>query len=347
MPFINDRLESQRAAQAKPESAAPGLSRFTFDPQQVMDKLQLGILGQPDALAALRDLLYVVKADLASEQRPLGVVLLMGPTGVGKTETVRLLARAIQGRDDALCRIDMNTLGQEHYASALVGAPPGYVGSKEGHSLFDAERIPGSFSTPGVVLFDELEKASPEVIRTLLNVLDSGWLTLPAGNRHIDFRNTLIFMTSNLGSGELARYQGRFRRGWRRFFKPNPQRQQQLLDSALHRHFEPEFINRIDRILHYQPIGDGQLDALLELELGKLNERLARQGRHLSLSPAATRWLRQNYDARFGARDLSRDLRARLLPTLAQTMLSEVDSTHLYADLHDNTLVIRAATYVK
>jgi len=346
-PFINDRLASQRADPALARPPAAEVSRFTFGPPEVMAQLRRGILGQQDALSALQDLLYVVKAELSPEQRPLGVVLLMGPTGVGKTETVRLLARAIQGRDDGLCRIDMNTLGQEHYASALVGAPPGYVGSKDGHSLFDAERIRGSFGVPGVVLFDELEKASPEVIRALLNVLDSGWLTLPAGNRHLDFRNALIFMTSNLGAAELARYQGRFQRGWRRLFRPDPRHQQRLLEEALHRRFEPEFINRIDRILHYRPIAGDPLEALLELELDKLNARLARQGRQLSLSPAARRWLQQQHDARFGARDLARRLRARLLPALARALIEDPAATLWHADLHDDDLVIRALPYVK
>lgn len=347
VPYINDRLDSQRRDQEQARLKKPGLGRFTFEPDQVMEQLRRGILGQSQALDALADLLQVVKADLAPEQRPLGVVLLMGPTGVGKTETVRLLARTIQGNDDGLCRIDMNTLSQEHYASALVGAPPGYVGSKEGHSLFNADRIRGTYSTPGVVLFDELEKASPEVIQTLLNVLDSGWLTLPAGNRQVDFRNTLIFMTSNLGAAELARYQGRFQRGWRRLFEPDPARQKQLLEGALHQRFEPEFINRIDRILHYQPIAGEQLDALLELELRKLNERLSRQGSYLTLSPAVIRWLQRDYDSRFGARDLARDLRARLLPTLARALLTEPGIDQLHADLHGNTLVIRSAAYVK
>lgn len=349
MPFINERLESQSKSHGtnSPQLNASGVSRFTFDPPQIMDQLRRGILGQDEALAAVEDLLYVVKAELTPEQRPLGVVLLMGPTGAGKTETVRLLSRALQGRDDALCRVDMNTLGQEHYASALVGAPPGYVGSKEGYSLFDAERIRGSFSTPGVVLFDELEKASPEVIQTLLNVIDSGWLTLPAGNRHIDFRNSLIFMTSNLGSADLARYQDRFKRGWRRLFTPDQRRQQQLLEEALQRRFEPEFINRIDRIVHYKTITGKSLDHLLDLELGKLNERLSRQGQHLSLSPAARSWLQQGHNNRFGARDLSRRLRTELLPVLAQTLLNDSSTSYWYADLHDKSLVIRPVSYVK
>lgn len=346
MPYINDRLEAQRRQQEL--ESAPTPARFIFDPSQVMQHLQRRILGQEQALTELADLLQVVKADLAPEQRPLGICLLLGPTGVGKTETVRLLARAIHESDDALSRIDMNTLSQEHYASALVGAPPGYVGSKEGHSLFDADRIRGSFSKPSVVLFDELEKASPEVIRSLLNVLDSGWLTLPAGNRRIDFRNSLIFMTSNLGARELARYQGRFQRGWRRMFRPDPAKQRQLLEDALHARFEPEFINRIDRIIHYQPMPPGQLEDLLDLELLKLNQRLARRDIHLTLSRRARSWLQQDYDPRFGARDLARRLRAELLPAVARSLLSESGASRLQADLQDGVLVVGACPdYVK
>ncbi len=346
MPFINDRLEDQRRQQEL--ASAPTAARFTFEPLQVMDHLQRRILGQEQALAELSDLLQVVKADLAPEQRPLGICLLLGPTGVGKTETVRLLARAIHDTDDALSRIDMNTLSQEHYASALVGAPPGYVGSKEGHSLFDADRIRGSFSKPSVVLFDELEKASPEVIRSLLNILDSGWLTLPAGNRRIDFRNSLVFMTSNLGARELARYQNRFRRGWRRLFKPDPEKQRQLLEDALHERFEPEFINRIDRILHYQPMPPGRLEDLLDLELLKLNQRLARRDVHLSLSRSARNRLQEGYDPRFGARDLARRLRAELLPAVAHSLLTNPGAGRLRADLQDGALVVAPCPdYVK
>jgi ATP-dependent Clp protease ATP-binding subunit ClpA len=128
----------------------------------------------------------------------------MGPTGVGKTETVRILAEAILGSADQLCRIDMNTLSQAHYSSAITGAPPGYVGSKENHSLLQAEKIEGSYSRPGIVLFDEIEKASQEVLRSLLNIMDSGVLHLPSGTKEISFRNTMVFMTSNVGAKEFA-----------------------------------------------------------------------------------------------------------------------------------------------
>ena len=167
-----------------------GKPRFHFEPQAVMQSLRQRIIGQDAALNEIEKMLQVVKADFSSPERPLSVTLMLGPTGVGKTETVRLIAEAIYGRSDAFCRIDMNTLAQEHYAAALTGAPPGYVGSKEGHSLFDETAIAGSHTRPGIMLFDELEKASNEVIRGLMNVLDTinnsgkGKYGLPVGASH-------------------------------------------------------------------------------------------------------------------------------------------------------------------
>ena len=136
-----------------------GQPRFHFELQKVMQYLHDRIIGQEAALNEIEKMLHVVKADFSAPDRPLSVTLMLGPTGVGKTETVRLIAEAIYGRPDAFCRIDMNTLAQEHYAAAITGAPPGYVGSKEGHSLFDETAIAGSHTRPGIVLFDELEKA--------------------------------------------------------------------------------------------------------------------------------------------------------------------------------------------
>jgi len=349
MPFANERLAANREQLAqRPVKAGLRQTRFTFDPDEVMQRLRSRILGQDVSLEAIADMLRVVRADISPEQRPLGVCLLMGPTGVGKTETVRVLAEAIHGSADAMCRIDMNTLGQEHYASALTGAPPGYVGSKEGHTLFDADRIRGSFSKPGIVLFDELEKASTEVLRTLLNVLDSGLLTLPAGNRTIDFRNSLIFLTSNLGAAELARYQSRFQRGWRRLLRPSPARQRDILDQALSQRFDPEFINRIDHILHYQPLPAAEADALLELELARLRRRLQRQSAEIQLTLEARRWICRDYDARYGARDLGRRVRQQLTPAVAQALLVHVDSDHFLVSLSNGKLqVIPDPAYVK
>lgn len=216
MPFANDLIDSNRE-RLDEQGVARLQSRFLFEPAAVMALLRSRIVGQDAVLAQVEAMLKVVKVDIGERERPLAVNLFMGPTGVGKTEIVRLLAQAIHGRADAMCRIDMHTLAQEHYAAALTGAPPGYVGSKEGTTLFDGEAIAGSFGRPGIVLFDELEKASPEVLRSLLGILEHGRLTLTAGSRTLDFRNSLIFMTSNVGAQQAQRYRERFGRGWRRW----------------------------------------------------------------------------------------------------------------------------------
>lgn len=346
MPFVNEMIDHNRA---QAEQAAETVrveakeSRFLFDPAEVMAQLRSRIVGQPEALDAVEAMLKVVKAGVGDPGRPLAVNLFIGPTGVGKTEIVRLLAQAVHGKPDAFCRIDMNTLAQEHYVAALTGAPPGYVGSKEGTTLFDIEAIQGSFSRPGIVLFDELEKASREVVRSLLNVLDSGRLTLAAGTRRIDFRNSLIFMTSNIGAQEAWQSQARHERGWRRWLGLRGTDEAVILDDALHRHFEPEFLNRIDRILRFERIGDRWLDALLDIEMAKLTQRLARQGRRLSLSPSARRHLCSAHDSRFGARDLARTLRTGLEPVLADALLSDGSTIAFEADVDCGRLVVRPA----
>ncbi|AZF64429.1 AAA family ATPase [Pseudomonas sp. LBUM920] len=297
--------------------------RFTFDPAQVMALLRSRIVGQDAALAQVERLLKVVKADIGERDRPLSVNLFMGPTGVGKTEIVRLLAQALHGRADGFCRIDMHTLAQEHYAAALTGAPPGYVGSKEGISLFNSELIQGSYSRPGIVLFDELEKASQEVVRSLLGILENGQLTLAGGTRTLDFRNSLIFMTSNIGAHQARRHRQRFTQGWRRLLRVFVRSEAAVLEEALHGHFEPEFLNRIDRILMFEPLDRRWLDALLDVELEKLNQRLAAHQRSLSVDASARAWLCRQHDARFGARALGRRVRVELEPAIAECLLRD------------------------
>lgn len=297
--------------------------RFTFEPAQVMALLRSRIVGQEAALAQVERLLKVVKADIGERDRPLSVNLFMGPTGVGKTEIVRLLAQALHGRPDGFCRIDMHTLAQEHYAAALTGAPPGYVGSKEGISLFNSELIQGSYSRPGIVLFDELEKASQEVVRSLLGILENGQLTLAGGTRTLDFRNSLIFMTSNIGAHQARRHRQRFAQGWRRLLRVFVRGEAAVLEEALHGHFEPEFLNRIDRILMFEPLDKRWLDALLDVELEKLNQRLAAHQRSLSMDASARAWLCRQHDARFGARALGRRVRVELEPAIAECLLRD------------------------
>lgn len=319
MPFINDLLteNQQHNVQQAPRTRA---SRFLFEPSRVMQLLQQRIIGQNDALTEISDSLAVVKAELGDPRKPLGVFLLLGPTGVGKTETVRLLAEAIHGRADALCRIDMNTLAQEHYAASLTGAPPGYVGSKEGTTLFDREAIEGSFGRPGIVLFDELEKASDPVIRALMNIFDNGQLRLSAGNSTLDFRNSLIFLTSNLGASTVQQLE----QGWTRLL-PAPWRnhlQNRVQQRALRQRFDPEFLNRLDHHIRYRSLHSNQLQQLVELALQQLNQRLARHQVQLVLDPVLQDWLAaKGFDRRFGARAMARSFRHHLEPAVAKALL--------------------------
>lgn len=346
MPFVNDLLDHNRERLAEAAQAASAVgrvqSRFLFEPDAVMQLLRSRIVGQGEVLEQVQAMLIAVKADIGDPQRPLAVNLFMGPTGVGKTEIVRLLAQAIHGQPDAFCRIDMNTLAQEHYAAALTGAPPGYVGSKEGTTLFDAEAIAGSYSRPGIVLFDELEKASTEVLRSLLNVLDSGRLTLAAGTRSIDFRNSLIFMTSNVGAQDAWAYRERFASGWRRLLGLRPRGEAQVLEKALHRRFDPEFINRIDRVLSFARIAEDQLERLLAVELEKLNQRLARRGVQLQTDASLGSYFRASHDPRFGARHLVRQLRRELEPKLAACLLQHPQCTQLLARAQGGELQVEA-----
>lgn len=343
MPFINDRLEANREqiAEARDKDRPPRRSRFLFDPESVALSLRSRIIGQDSVIDALEDMLYAVKADIGEGQRPLAVNLLLGPTGSGKTETVRLIAEAIHGSADKLCRIDMNTLAQEHYSAAITGAPPGYVGSREGQTLFDIDAIKGSFSKPGIVLFDELEKASTEVIRALLNVLDTGRLMLAAGNREIDFRNTLVFMTSNIGAREVADYRQRFASGWRKILQLKPVEESAFIDRALHRQFDAEFINRIDRILPFHRLGKRWLPQLLQIEIDDLQSRLDRYEVTLELDQLLKSHLCRQFDERFGARDIARRIRTELEPAIARVLLKNPEHKEFCGTVANQIIQIR------
>ena len=320
-----------------------GKSRFHFEPKQVMQLLHTRIIGQDAALQEIEKMLHVIKADFSSPERPLSVTLMLGPTGVGKTESVRLISEAIYGRSDAFCRIDMNTLAQEHYAAAITGAPPGYVGSKEGHSLFDETAIAGSHTRPGIVLFDELEKASTEVLRGLMNVLDTGKLTLTSGTKTIDFRNCMIFMTSNVGAQAAQQYLDKLN------FLPKKMQDiclkkvptKTIIEKVMFKKFDPEFLNRIDRTLHYQAVQENALPKLVEIELEKLNQRLQHQKRAVVLTDAAKAHFYKGHDIRFGARHLARKMRTELEPILAIYFLNYPEKTQLTVNFEDGQLMIQ------
>lgn len=342
MPFMTDRLDATRREQklnnaladentrdishAKANTSGTFLkSRFSFDMAVVESELRTSIIGQNAVINDVLEILKVVRADIGDPRKPLASLLFCGPTGVGKTETVRTVARAIYGDADAMCRIDMNTLSQEHYAASFTGAPPGYVGSKEGTTILDQEKIEGSRNLPGIVLFDELEKASNEVVMALLNVFDNGILTVASGERTFSFRNAIIFMSSNLGARELMELDDSGPSLLARLCRKSSDRRARAHDIVMKEllaRFPPEFVNRIDHIDTFNWIGAETVPALIDVEIERLNRRLRKHEVALEISDAVRDFLsREGYDKRFGARGLRRAIRRHLEFPLATFLL--------------------------
>ncbi|MGH1438501.1 MAG: AAA family ATPase [Cellvibrionaceae bacterium] len=322
MPFINDVISSNKEQLEKNSITAKRQSRFIFEPESVLNRLHQAIVGQDHILSTLGGLLHVIKADITDKSRPLAVCFFAGSTGVGKTQTAKLLASSLTGQSDGLCRIDMGTLSQEHYSASITGAPPGYVGSKEENTLFDIDKIQGSYSRPGVVLFDEVEKASKAVQRALLNIMDSGFLRLAAGKKNIDFTNSIIIFTSNLGAKKTQAVEERHQSGWRKAFKItySNKKRVDLVTQEIKKHFDPEFINRIDYLQVFNSLDDATLPKILDVVLEKLKARLAKKSIDLNVDMKTKQYLLSAYNPQYGARDIIRRVRTEMEPSIAKAM---------------------------
>ena len=273
------------------------------------DRLHHRVVGQDEAIQAVASAIRRARAGLQDPNRPLGSFVFLGPTGVGKTELARALAEFLFDDDQAMVRIDMSEYQEKHAVSRLIGAPPGYVGYDEAGQLTEAVRR----RPYAVVLFDEVEKAHPEVLNVLLQLLDDGRLTDGRG-RTVDFKNTVVIMTSNLGSQYLAEraiQDGVVDEGTRR----------EVLE-AMRQHFRPEFINRIDEIIVFHPLGRAHMGRIIDLQMAKLLDRLQERKITLHLSEAARLALvDEGYDPLYGARPLKRTLQKRVLDPLAMAVL--------------------------
>jgi ATP-dependent Clp protease ATP-binding subunit ClpB len=274
------------------------------------ERLHKRVIGQDEAITAVANAIRRARAGLQDPNRPLGTFLFLGPTGVGKTELARALAEFLFDDEQAMVRIDMSEYQEKHTVSRMIGAPPGYVGYEEAGQLTEAVRR----RPYAVVLFDEVEKAHPEVLNVLLQLLDDGRLTDGKG-RTVDFRNTVVIMTSNLGSAFIAERTtaegGTIDEGTRR----------QVMD-ALREHFRPEFLNRIDEIIFFHALGREHMKRIIDIQIAGLTRRLEERKIHVVLSDAAKEHLvQEGYDPAYGARPLKRTIQRRLLDPLALRVL--------------------------
>jgi ATP-dependent Clp protease ATP-binding subunit ClpB len=293
------------------------------------ENLRQRVVGQDQALAAVANTVRAARAGLQDPNRPLGSFLFLGPTGVGKTETARALAEFLFDDEHAMVRIDMSEYQERHTVSRLIGAPPGYVGYEEAGQLTEAvRRRPYS-----VILFDEVEKAHPEVLNVLLQVLDDGRLT-DAQGRTVDFRNTIIIMTSNLGSQYIM--------------EPGLTAGQieERVMAAVRENFRPELLNRIDEVVIFQPLGRAQIAQIAEIQLRDLRQRLAERDMTLELTSAARERLADiGFDPVYGARPLRRAIQQRIVHPLAVRLLSGDfhDGDGIIVDVEGDQLTFRAA----
>jgi ATP-dependent Clp protease ATP-binding subunit ClpC len=281
------------------------------------DRLRERIRGQEEAIHAVADAIRRARSGLGDPRRPIGSFIFIGPSGVGKTELAKALAWFMFGDEDALVRLDMSEYREQHTASRLFGAPPGYVGYEEGGQLTEAVRR----RPYRVVLFDEIEKAHPEVWNALLQILDDGRLTDGQG-RVVDFRNTVLIMTSNLGT-EFVRRGGTLGFIPRGDHLDEERADHEKIQKALKSTFRPEFLNRIDEIILFSPLGMEQMREIVDLQMKEVAGRLQEHGLSVELTPAAREWLAQTgYDPAFGARPLRRALQKYVESPLSVSLLS-------------------------
>lgn len=340
------------------EDIAGVVARWTGIPVQKMlqsdkeklthmeDELKKRVVGQEEAIVAISNAIRRSRAGIAEEKRPIGSFIFMGPTGVGKTELARALAEILFNDTDALIRVDMSEYMESHATSKMIGSPPGYVGYEEGGQLTEMiRRRPYS-----VVLFDEIEKAHPDVFHIMLQILDEGHLT-DAKGRKVNFKNTVIVMTSNIASdvimamgrrGELGF--GEKRSEGKNGIKTNEDAMKEKIMDALREHFRPEFLNRVDEIITFHPLDKKQIRRIVDLQLAQVYERLAEKHITLSVGQKVKEWLAtKGYDPQLGARPLKRVIQTELLNPLAMYLLDGTieEGQQIEATIERNKIVLK------
>jgi ActR/RegA family two-component response regulator len=289
--------------------------------------LDTKIVGQPDVIDAIVPCVEMFQAGLSPDDRPAGVFLLLGPTGTGKTRTVEALAEALHGNVKSLLKIDCGEYQMEHEVAKLIGAPPGYLGHRETQPALTQQKLTAVTSEKcglSLVLFDEIEKAAPSMARLMLGLLDRGILRL-GDNTQVTFEKTIVFMTSNLGARRMMREMSP-EIGFQSAVPPDPgvvaARLERVAMSAVRRRFSPEFVNRIDHIITYQPLDDGSFAAIVDHEVDRLQRhivaRLGTQAFPLDVPFAARQWLLEHGTSlEYGARELKRTIHRQLTQPIA------------------------------
>jgi len=295
------------------------------------DHLHQRVIGQDEAVRAVADAVLRARSGIKDPNRPIGSFLFLGPTGVGKTELARALAHTLFDDESNLVRLDMSEYMEKHTVARLIGAPPGYVGYDEGGQLTEAVRRK-PFS---VILFDEVEKAHQDVFNVLLQVLDDGRLTDSQG-RTVDFKNTVLIMTSNLGSQEILEAQQQ---------KMDYEDLRTLVLREIQQHFRPEFLNRVDEVVVFHPLTQEELGPIVEIQLGRLRGRLAERHMTLELSPAAvTELASRGYDPVYGARPLKRLIQQEIETPLSRLIIQgkAQDGQAIIGDIVDGKFILTA-----
>lgn len=342
--------------EAQQSIRTPGVCCGTRPEIEVSAALRELILGQDSAIEAIAPYVELSMAGLAPEGRPAGVFLLLGPTGTGKTRTVEALAKVLHGSDRHLLRIDCGEFQLDHEVAKLIGAPPGYLGHRETHPMLSQQKVNAMTSERSpisLILFDEIEKAAPSFSRILLAVLDRATLKL-GDNTSVNFENSLIFLTSNLGSramlSELSGGVG-FSTGQAQSEGGSRSKLSRIALNEVRRRFSPEFVNRIDEVVTYQPLDRTALEGILTLQLAVLRDhiqsRLGSESFELILSSRAHRFLLDaGASAAYGARELKRAIHRLLMQPLARQLARKqipvASTVHVDANVRDGTLEFAA-----
>jgi ATP-dependent Clp protease ATP-binding subunit ClpB len=337
---MKEEVDAEDIAEAVAKSTGIPVSKMLQSEREKLlhleDELHRRVVGQDEAITAVADAIRRSRAGLQDPKRPIGSFIFLGTTGVGKTELAKALAEYLFDDEGMMTRIDMSEYQEKHTVSRLVGAPPGYIGYEEGGQLTEAvRRKPYS-----VILLDEIEKAHPDVFNILLQVLDDGRLTDNKG-RVVNFKNTIIIMTSNMGSQII---QANFEDVTEKNREEVMERTRVEVTDLLKQTIRPEFLNRIDEIILFQPLLKSEIKGIIRIQLDNLREMVAKNGIQLEFSDYALDYLAENgFDPQFGARPLKRLIQKEIINQLSKKILAgDIAKDHpVLVDVFDGVVVFR------